>query len=281
LIEKRVAALAKSGLSLSTINKAVQAVTVPTRYFCRMHRVTYSLQWVEKEPERPVERGTITLEELRRIVASKGRIGAQPRRKNQKSGPGAPDVAPNQYAAILLGALCGLRAGEVRGLQFEDVDEKLGLVHIRHNFVDGDELKAPKWDSTRTVPAPEPVIEAVRACREIAAGPFVFYSQKKADAPGRYATVRTGFVRAMQGLGISKEEQKARNLSFHGLRHTFITLSRSAGIPDWLLKRLSGHRTDRMLENYSHSDNVLDFAAARESMTKILEEDGVAKVKPS
>jgi integrase len=67
-------------------------------------------------------------------------------------------------------------------------------------------------------------------------------------------------------------EQKRRNLTFHGLRHTFITLGRLAGITDLEIQALAGHRSGAMMENYSHAAQVLDFAAAREKLEKAVGE---------
>jgi len=142
------ALLSRKGVGPRMINKGLQAITVPIRWFCRMHRIANPLEWVEKETEFPKERGVLSMPELGRIIASKGKIGNEPRRNGQTSGPGKPDIAPNQYAAILLGALCGLRAGEVRGLQFDDVDAEAAFIHIVHNWVDSEGLKKPKQGST-------------------------------------------------------------------------------------------------------------------------------------
>ena len=59
-------------------------------------------------------------------------------------------------------------------------------------------------------------------------------------------------------------EQKRRNLTFHGLRHTFITLGRLAGISDLEIQALARHKSGAMMERYSHASQVLDFTAARE-----------------
>jgi integrase len=56
----------------------------------------------------------------------------------------------------------------------------------------------------------------------------------------------------------------------HGLRHTYITLGRLAGIADMEIQALTGHRSGVMMERYSHVSQVLDFAAAREKLEKAL-----------
>jgi integrase len=64
-------------------------------------------------------------------------------------------------------------------------------------------------------------------------------------------------------IGITKEARETRNLCMHGLRHLFVTLSRSAGLPDYVVMRLAGHRSPEMMERYSHGEKIVDFQAAR------------------
>jgi integrase len=76
--------------------------------------------------------------------------------------------------------------------------------------------------------------------------------------------------RELSGLGIDSAAQKSRNLSFHGLRHTFITLGRLAGISDLEIQALARHKSGAMMERYSHASQVLDFSAAREKLEKAI-----------
>jgi integrase len=65
-------------------------------------------------------------------------------------------------------------------------------------------------------------------------------------------------------------EQRRRNLTFHGLRHTFVTLGRLAGISDLEIQALARHKSGAMMERYSHASQVLDFQAAREKLEKAI-----------
>lgn len=271
MIEKQVAKLARDGVGPRTINRGLQAVQVPIRWYCRMNRLAFPLEYVEKETESPRERGVLTMAELGRIIASAGRIGGAPRPADQVHGPGPQDVGPNVYAGILLAALCGLRAGEVRGLQYDDVDTEAGIIRVCHNWVNDKEgIKAPKTrGSVREVPAPDAVLRAVELCQAMTRGPFVFYNVRRTDKPGGIATLRKGYVKVLRSIGIDDSEQERRNLVYHGLRHLFVSLSRNAGIPDFVVQRLAGHRTTVMMENYSH---IVDFAAAKAAMSAMLKE---------
>ena len=58
----------------------------------------------------------------------------------------------------------------------------------------------------------------------------------------------------MLWIGVDHEDRKKRNLVFHGLQYTFISLARNAGIPDFAVMRMAGHSFMRMTESYSHFD---------------------------
>ena len=51
---------------------------------------------------------------------------------------------------MLLGSYCGLRRGEMRGLQWGDIAN--GLITVQHNYIDGEGIKLPKYNSVRKVP---------------------------------------------------------------------------------------------------------------------------------
>jgi integrase len=63
-------------------------------------------------------------------------------------------------------------------------------------------------------------------------------------------------------------EQERRNLTFHSLRHTFVTLGRIAGISDIEIQALARHKSGAMMERYSHAAQVLDFSSAKEKLER-------------
>jgi integrase len=58
-----------------------------------------------------------------------------------------------------------MRLGEVRDLLWGDIDPEAGIIHIRHNWQDLEEIKAPKNGEPRDVPLPLAVKEAGEACQ--------------------------------------------------------------------------------------------------------------------
>jgi integrase len=246
-MEKIVLSFAASGMNPRTINFLIQGIRVPVSDWARRHRVPDPLQYLQRAAEHPRERGTLSLDEVAKIVA-------------------LTNESPRVKAAVLLGALCGLRMGEARGLAWADVDEASGLLHIVHNWVDEREgVKRPKCGSARDVPLPAAVLEAVKLCRAIApeGSQFVLFNEKRTDRPTDKQVLERGFRTILGKISIYDETRKTRNLCFHGLRHTYVSMTRAAGLPDFAVMRLAGHKSLAMTERYSHAENVVDFGAAR------------------
>ena len=55
---------------------------------------------------------------------------------------------------------------------------------------------------------------------------------------------------AFENIGISAEERKTRNITFHSWRHLYNSFLRGK-IPDSKLQRLTGHQTKEMIEHYT------------------------------
>ena len=77
----------------------------------------------------------------------------------------------------------------------------------------------------------------------------------------------------LKNAGISPEEQKRRNLTLHGMRHTFVTMARMAGLPDITVQALAGHKSAEMMNRYSHAAQVIDFEDARSRMERMRQEN--------
>jgi integrase len=221
---------------------------------------------IKNAPETHREKGILTLAEVSRLIA-------------------APMRDPRTRLAVLLGLLCGMRRGEVRGLLWGDIGE--GLINIRHNLQEGEGLKVPKYGSSRTVPIPDSVQTVLETVRALSANPepeMYVISNPVNRRPLSPKYFQRALQAELQAIGIPGKwegkspapadyvnEQQRRNLTFHGLRHTFITLGRLAGITDIEIQALAGHKSSRMMERCSHASQVLDFAAAREKMEKAVE----------
>jgi integrase len=191
------------------------------------------------------EKGVLTQQEAAALIAS-------------------PAADKRRRLAILLGVLCGMRLGEVRGLLWGDIDPEAGIIHIRHNWQDLEGIKAPKNGEPRDVPLPLAVKEAGEAYqggRTVEAGELVF--GRKDGKPLCNGYFRMALGAELTAAGICGEEQRKRNITFHSLRHTYVTLNRALGISDFEIQALAGHKSAAMMERYSHAKQVVDYDSAR------------------
>jgi integrase len=177
-----------------------------------------------------------------------------------------------------------MRRGEVRGSQWGDIGDE--LITVRHNLQEGEGLKVPKYGSIRTVPIPGSVQAALAAVRALSGnpGPELYVLNNPVNhRPLSPKYFQRALQAELQAIGIPGtwegkdpaptdyvNEQKRRNLTFHGLRHGYITLGRLAGITDLEIQALAGHKSSRMMERYSHASQALDFTAAREKLEKAI-----------
>lgn len=168
------------------------------------------------------------------------------------------------YAVNLFAAATGARMGECRGLLVEDV--KADHVEIKHSWEQGHGLKAPKYNSIRTVPISERVAEALsRVIRDTGAESIVFYG-RTLETPVSKSWAERGLYRALANIGV---DAKARGIVFHSHRHALNSELRAARIPDAVVQRVTGHRTEAMTEHYT-AFALGDFAPVLDVQRRLL-----------
>jgi integrase len=214
------------------------------------------LDGVQKAAERPRERGSLSLSEIQALIECREYLDKDNKKRK---------IDPRVRVGVLLGCLAGLRLGECRGLCWEDIDEEKGIISVRQAVPAFEHLpRKPKWGSTGEVPAPAILLDELR---QLAAGStfgrkgYVLYNADE-GVPIGTELLRNGFVRMLEAIGITGALRTERRLSFHSLRHSFVSLSRMAGIPDFLVQRYARHRSPVMMETYSHAQ-ILDIEEAR------------------
>jgi integrase len=224
--------MAGKGLSGHRVNHVLLAIRVAVRYAVDREEVERDpLRGVKEVTENPREKGILTPSEVYRLI-------------------NAPIADPKARLVVLLGVLCGMRRGEIRGLQWGDIED--GLIRIRHNWIDGEGMKVPKCkggtirENSRIVPLPGPVSAVLETVKGTSRNPapdrFVIEGVKNPDGPISNNFFRYSLENELEAIGIpgpwrGKEqtpdgyvdEQRHRNLTLHGLRHTYITLGRLAG----------------------------------------------------
>jgi integrase len=180
-----------------------------------------------------------------------------------------PVANPYTRLAVYLSLYCSMRMGEVRGLQWGDISE--GVIHIRHNWQEREGIKPCKCGSEGYVPVPRVVAGLLGRIYPLAplngAGDFVM--AQKPYHPVSREFLWEALRSELEGIGITEEERKRRNIVFHSLRHSFVTACRVAGLSDFETMSLSRHKDRKMLERYTHGQEALDVPALQGLGNKI------------
>mgnify|MGYP003851408187 CR=1 FL=1 len=173
---------------------------------------------------------------------------------------------------MVLAACCGLRAGEILGLEWPDVDLERRELAVRRTVVKtggGALVKEPKSRAgTRAVPLPPLAVAALKEWRaeqakqRLALGGAWRAGERVCTRPDgtpmTYDALHHYFLRALKRAGI---EGRVR---FHDLRHSFATLLAKHDVHPKIAAALLGHSTTAMtLEVYSHATDALKREAMR------------------
>ncbi|WP_176460073.1 site-specific integrase [Rhodococcus sp. 14-2470-1b] len=167
-------------------------------------------------------------------------------------------------AAVLIAGWCGLRSGELKGLQRNDIAEDASVVSVRRavTYRSGEYFEgAPKTeDGVRDVSVPKRIRPAILAHLDKHTGKgaqsLVFAGN---GGPEGYLTdwqLRRAVATAGRAAGID-------NLRPHELRHTAATLAAQTGATTKELMARIGHSTADAALIYQHAAAERDAAIAR------------------
>jgi integrase len=77
------------------------------------------------------------------------------------------------------------------------------------------------------------------------------------------------YEHALAKIGIQNSERRKRKRTFHAWRHFLNTLLRMSNIADSKVQSVTGHRSMRMTEHYTHFD-AREFAEIRDVQAELL-----------
>ena len=140
-------------------------------------------------------------------------------------------IAPHLRAIVTVALHTGMRSGEIRSLQWNDLDFDSGFIIIRDS----------KNGEPRHIPMDSTVVDLFRNYPRTAGTEFVFPNA----AGDRLGWVQHGFRKALVRAGLS-------DLHFHDLRHTFASQWMMAGGDLYVLKSILGHKSIAMTQRYAH-----------------------------
>jgi integrase len=202
-------------------------------------------------------------------------------------------VAEGRWRPLLLAAIfCGLRASELRGLRWSDVDLKKSELHVRQRADRFNHIGKPKSDAgERTVPIPPGVLSAVKAWKlECPKGKLDLVFPNGAGRIENHGNIVTrglwpieiaagvaDIVRDDNGEVVLDDDEKrvmrARYTGLHSFRHFFASwcINRKVDggleLPVKVVQERLGHSTVVLtLDRYGHlfprGDDSAELAAA-------------------
>jgi integrase len=179
-------------------------------------------------------------------------------------------------APILVAIFCGLRASELRGLFWIDVDLEGGLIHVQRRADDSHRLgKLKSASGYRAIPLPPIVVNALRewklACPK---GELVF--PNKIGKVESYANLmQRGFGPIQIAAGITKQRdgRTVARYGLHALRHACASLWIESNFNAKQLQKLMGHSSIKVtFDVYGHlfKDAEADQRAAASVQLRLL-----------
>jgi integrase len=138
---------------------------------------------------------------------------------------------PRWRPLLLTAIFSGLRASELRGLRWSDVDLKRGELHVRQRADRYHTIGRLKSEAgERTVPVPPMIVNTLRehrvACPK-GAHDLVF-PNGKGNVESRANIIKRGLIPLMIKAGITNADGKAKYTGLHALRHFYTS---------WCIKR--------------------------------------------
>jgi len=174
-----------------------------------------------------------------------------------------------QRLASLLGAFCGMRAGEIAGLRVCDIGDN--VIHIRHAWSTKDGLKSTKNYLCRDVPVIPQISKALLAhakeCRNYSDLSYIFFSPRlNQNQPVDPSDFEDGLCWALNKIGISEVQRRERNIVFHSWRH-YYAKQMAERLKLEQAQQALGHLTPEMTKHYSDHRIKQDFEVLTKAMT--------------
>jgi len=135
----------------------------------------------------------------------------------------------------------GLRAGELFGLRWEDIDFEHGLITVQRSY-----NQPTKSSRIRRVPLPHALKPMLLAWSERCHSPtWVFPSERGTmQTPGPKVS-NDLFHKVREAAGLER-------MTFHALRHTFASQYMLKGGDIYRLQKILGHSSVKVTERYAH-----------------------------
>ncbi|MDR1947926.1 MAG: site-specific integrase [Spirochaetaceae bacterium] len=169
------------------------------------------------------------------------------------------------YAANKLAAYTGMRHGELLGLRGEYVYDD--YIHVCGQYTRSG-YRDVKTKESRDIPITRVIRDDLEKLIKLNGSGYVFSEDGGVTPLGRGKMYR-GFKAALDKIGIDDAQRKERGITIHTWRHFLNTALRVANIPDSKVQKVTGHKSMKMTDHYTHF-NTQEFTEVREVQTKLL-----------
>jgi integrase len=188
----------------------------------------------------------------------------------------AIDDATRWRPLLLTAIFTGLRASELRGLRWHDVDLKRGELHVRQRADRYGTIGQPKSEAgERTVPLPPMVVAALREHRLACPrnDQDIVFTNSRGGIEHRNTIVEHGFHPAQVAAGVVDQHGNAKYKGLHSLRHFYASwcinrrVDGGLELPLKVVQARLGHASIQMTaDTYGHlfprGDDGAELAAA-------------------
>ena len=173
---------------------------------------------------------------------------------------------PVIYKAHKVAACTGMRISELRGLRGEYVFDD--YIYVCGQYTRLGYKANTKTKHNRNIPITGAMRRELEELIGLNGEGFVF-SDDGGNTPVTMERINRGFEKALGNIGIDHKERLKRNLSFHAWRHFFNTVLRMENVTDAKVQSVTGHRSKKMTDHYTHFD-TRQFTEIREVQMKLL-----------
>ena len=191
------------------------------------------------------------------------------------------DALAGRWRPIILTAIfTGLRASELRGLRWTDIDLKRNELHVRQRADRFNAIGQPKSEAgERVVPLPPPLVMALRehrlACPKGSLD--LVFPSAQGRVQSRQNIVRRGLQPAQVAAGVVTKSGEAKYPGLHALRHFYASwcinrrVDGGLELPLKLVQARLGHASITMTaDRYGHlfprGDDGAELAAAAQAL---------------
>jgi integrase len=236
------------------------------------------------------ENGLVAQNVVRSLTSRKKKGTKAEQRRKLKVGVDIPTRAEvkaivgkldGRWRPLLLTAIfTGLRASELRGLRWSDVDFKKGVLHVHQRADRYNDIGAPKSEAgERSVPIPSIVANTLRewklACPK---GELDLVFPNGAGRVENHGNiVNRGFMPVQIAAGVTDKDGAAKYGGLHALRHFYASwcINRKADggleLPGKLVQQRLGHSSIVMtMDTYGHLFAAGDDGGALDEAERLL-----------